>query len=176
MKNFINLSVICGAIILGGFWISKANNSQPVPKKEENTQPPVVAKKPTFNERFGNVNIISPSKKRSEFVSSREDERRAAKRRDSMKRRMIQQAEALRKEQEWQHYLTVILPQQREAAQQSFDNSMEFQEMMQRDQMIQLQRDQNFLLQQQIWNQQLREGRQPIYYGVPPYGIDLRYP
>ena len=109
-------------------------------------------------------------------AKANQEEYKAKRKRQAQMRRLQLEAEQVQQQQRLQYYQNFVVPQQQAQAQKNFNNYLQYNEMIQRDEMIQIQRNRNFLLQQQIWNQQLRNGRQPIYYGVPPYGIDLRYP
>ena len=163
--------------------INQADNSVNLTQDDEINQieiaddvQPSVAKEPTFKERYGDQNIIRPSANGAAAAKRYREEHKAKRMRAARKRNLRRENELAQQQQRLQHYLSVVVPQQRKAAQENFDRTMKFRESMQRDQMIQLQRDQNFILRQQLWNQELQQGRQPVYYGVPPYGIDMRYP
>ncbi|EDL56395.1 hypothetical protein, partial [Gimesia maris] len=57
----------------------------------------------------------------------------------------MKEMEAEKQRQERQYYLSVVLPQQQQAAQQRFNNFTKIREQMQTQEMINLQRESNYL-------------------------------
>ncbi|WP_417385399.1 hypothetical protein [Gimesia sp.] len=66
----------------------------------------------------------------------------------------VRAAQAEQQHEAQRYYQSVILPQQQAAAQQSFENSMQAVDRMNQQEMLNIQRERNYLLQQKIWNDQ----------------------
>lgn len=73
------------------------------------------------------------------------------------------------------YYDTVLRPQELKEAEFRYQQRKDIADKWQKFEEIQIQRNRNWILQQGVWNNGYGPRRNPIIYGVQPYGIRLPY-
>ncbi|QEG15544.1 hypothetical protein [Gimesia maris] len=172
MQKALLWTCTLGMLFLSGFWISYAStthtknlipevkfftssnqekievDSSSIERNEEQPSlesPGVAESEIDAPETKKRSSVITYNSKAYAASNAYQKKRREAKARGVQFQQKMKEMEAEKQRQERQYYLSVVLPQQQQAAQQRFNNFTKIREQMQTQEMINLQRESNYL-------------------------------